>query len=386
MKMKRSQKLGYRLSRILIIFLCAVFLLNVIWPDKQNSDQENRSLQSFPSFNMTDFKSGAYAKNIENWFSDQFVGRQMFIHGKYWTEKISGNKKIDNVFLGKGSLIEDVNQPNEKQMKRNLQAISNFFNTRDIPTTFLLAPTAANIFSEKLPRGAQTLDQNEQMDTIFHSLPSGINKVDIRSILEQHKDQYLYYRTDHHWTTLGAYYAFEQLNNLNGYGSIKLDNYTIYPVSTHFTGTLAKSTGSTNIKDQVDIYVDKKDVDYIMTDQSTGAKSRSVYQSEALNSSDPYTVFLGGNHALVNIETTSKNSGHLLLIKDSYANALIPFLIPYYRTITVVDPRYYFDDIQSRIDMDMIDEILYVYNSNTFVIDTSLADMLESASEPMTFD
>ena len=93
---------------------------------------------------------------------------------------------------------------------------------------------------------------------------------------------------------------------------------------------------------------------------------------------------MGGNHGLLKIETTADTDKHLLLIKDSYANALIPFLIPYYRTITVVDPRYYFDDVQLRIDMDMINEVMYVYNANTFMIDTSLADMLNGASDPIS--
>lgn len=384
MKMKRSQRLGIYLGKILLIFMCAIFLINIVWPDKKQSDQENRSLQTFPSLSLTDLSSGTFNQNLDAWFSDQFVGRQMFIHMKYWTQKLTGNKKIESVFLGKNGLIEDINEPNTEQLERNKKAINKFYQDRNLQTTFLLAPTAANIWQDQLPRGAYTLDQNEQIDDFYKSISSGIEKVDIRPILEEHKDEYLYYHTDHHWTTLGAYYAFSQLNEVMEYGDVNLDSYTIYPVTTSFKGTLSKQTGSTNIKDQIDIYVPKSKVEYIMTDQSTGEKSPTLYVSDALNTSDAYTVFMGGNHGLLKIETTADSDKHLLLIKDSYANALIPFLIPYYRTITVVDPRYYFDDVQLRIDMDMINEVMYVYNANTFMIDTSLADMLNGASDPIS--
>ena len=384
MKMKRSQRLGIYLGKILLIFMCAIFLINIVWPDKKQSDQENRSLQTFPSLSLTDLSSGTFNQNLDAWFSDQFVGRQMFIHMKYWTQKLTGNKKIESVFLGKNGLIEDINEPNTKQLERNKKAINDFYQERNLQTTFLLAPTAANIWQDQLPRGAYTLDQNEQIDDFYKSISSGIEKVDIRPILEEHKNEYLYYHTDHHWTTLGAYYAFSQLNEVMEYGDVNLDSYTIYPVTTSFKGTLSKQTGSTNIKDQIDIYVPKSKVEYIMTDQSTGEKSPTLYVSDALNTSDAYTVFMGGNHGLLKIETTADSDKHLLLIKDSYANALIPFLIPYYRTITVVDPRYYFDDVQLRIDMDMINEVMYVYNANTFMIDTSLADMLNGASDPIS--
>ena len=384
MKMKRSQRLGIYLGKILLIFMCAIFLINIVWPDKKQSDQENRSLQTFPSLSLTDMSSGTFNQNLDAWFSDQFVGRQMFIHMKYWTQKLTGNKKIESVFLGKNGLIEDINEPNTKQLERNKKAINKFYQDRNLQTTFLLAPTAANIWQDQLPRGAYTLDQNQQIDDFYNSISSGIEKVDIRPILEEHKNEYLYYHTDHHWTTLGAYYAFSQLNEVMEYGDVNLDSYTIYPVTTTFKGTLSKQTGSTNIKDQIDIYVPKSKVEYIMTDQSTGEKSPTLYVSDALNTSDAYTVFMGGNHGLLKIETTADSDKHLLLIKDSYANALIPFLIPYYRTITVVDPRYYFDDVQMRIDMDMINEVMYVYNANTFMIDTSLADMLNGASDPIS--
>ena len=131
---------------------------------------------------------------------------------------------------------------------------------------------------------------------------------------------------------------------------------------------MANKTGSLKIKDEIDIYVPKTETDYVVTDESTNKKSRTIYHSEALETKDNYAVFMGGNKSLFHINIDNDSKKHLLLIKDSYANSLIPFLIPEYESITVVDPRYY----------DLITDVLFMYNSNTFVQDTSLADMLQT--------
>ena len=120
------------------------------------------------------------------------------------------------------------------------------------------------------------------------------------------------------------------------------------------------------------MYLPQTDVLYVVTYVEEQQKSTTVYQTEALEGRDKYTVFLGGNHSLVKIQTTSSSENRLLVLKDSYANALIPFLIPYYDEILVVDPRYYFDDLEALIEKEKINELLYVYNANTFFSDNSL--------------
>lgn len=113
-----------------------------------------------------------------------------------------------------------------------------------------------------------------------------------------------------------------------------------------------------------------------MTYGSTLKTTRSIYQSKPLQEKDQYQVFFGGNEGMINISVNNNSKKHLLLIKDSYANELVQFLLPYYRTITIIDPRYYFDDINRQMKTDLITDVLFVYNTNTFVQDTSLADCI----------
>ena len=242
----------------------------------------------------------------------------------------------------------------------------------------MTAPNAVSIKKEYLPKYAVTLNQNKQIDNIYSKLDDSIVKIDLRNTLKKHKDEYLYYKTDHHWTSLASYYAYQDIAKAFNLETTKQSNYTIYPVTTNFEGTLANKTGSVNIKDEIDIYVPKDKCDYVITDESTNKKSRTIYHSDALETKDQYTVFMGGNKALFHINVDNNSKRHLLLIKDSYANSLIPFLIPQYASITVVDARYYFEDYTRLIKDDLITDVLFMNNANTFVQDTSLADMLEA--------
>ena len=211
----------------------------------------------------------------------------------------------------------------------------------------MTVPNAVSIKKEYLPKYAVTLNQDKQIDNIYSQLDDSIVKIDLRNILKKHKDEYLYYKTDHHWTSLASYYAYQDIAKAFNLETTKQSDYTIYPVTTNFEGTLANKTGSVNIKD-------------------------------ALETKDQYTVVMGGNKALFHINVDNNSKRHLLLIKDSYANSLIPFLIPQYASITVVDARYYFEDYTRLIKDDLITDVLFMNNTNTFVQDTSLADMLEA--------
>ncbi|MBQ1282099.1 MAG: hypothetical protein IIY16_07635, partial [Oscillospiraceae bacterium] len=102
----------------------------------------------------------------------------------------------------------------------------------------------------------------------------------------------------------------------------------------------------------------------------------SMYKREALDVKDHYTVFFGGNYSRVDITTTADTERALLLIKDSYANCMVQFLYPYFDHITIIDPRYYYDNMDSVISGESITDVLYLYNLDTFLSDTTLADAI----------
>ena len=125
------------------------------------------------------------------------------------------------------------------------------------------------------------------------------------------------------------------------------------------------------------------EVDYKVVYADTNAITATLYDKSALESKDHYTVFFGGNHPRIDITTTVENQRRLLIFKDSYANCFVQFLIPYYERIILVDPRYYYDDISILMKQSGVTDVLYLYNLDTFLSDTSLSDVLaESPEQP----
>ncbi|MDO4465638.1 MAG: DHHW family protein [Bacillota bacterium] len=373
--MKRKKiKLNRFLGVFCAILLVVVMVVNLVMPDVEKSEVENRSLQTFPTISMESVLDGTFGNELSDWFSDQFVGRNFLIHVRYAVLKAIGYDKIDSVYLCTDKLIEESAKPDVDNIIRNLDAIEAF--APDLPTTFMLVPNAINVQYDSLPYFTTSDGQDGIMNDIFNYFEERIETIDTRDIFAKHKEEYIYYKTDHHWTSLGAFYGCQYLLQQQGVDINKKD-YTIYPVSDSFQGTLSNKTGSFGMKDQIDIYVDKNLCDYYVMDVDTEEKSRSIYSSKALDTNDQYTVFMGGNKGIVHLEMDNESDEHLLLFKDSYANAAIQFLLPYYRTITIVDARYYNEKAESLLERNQITDVLYLYNTNTFVQDTSLADVLE---------
>ncbi|MDB7979190.1 MULTISPECIES: DHHW family protein [Faecalicoccus] len=377
----KMTKLSKKMSPILAVCVVIVCVLNLLWPDAKTSSMENRSLQQFPTISLSSINDGQFFKDVNNWYSDQFVGRDQWIQLKYLISKMTGVKKVDDVYLGKGALIEDTSAVNEEQKERNIQAINQFCTKSGKASYFLLAPNAVSVQSDKLPSFATPLDQNAQIDDYLSKLDASIQKVDVRDSFKEHKNEYLYYKTDHHWTSLGSYYAYQALSSSMDLGQTEISDYHVYPVSTDFKGTLSGKVGSAFMEDQIDIYVPKENSEYIMTDETSRDSSRSIYSMDALHTKDQYTVFLSGNTGRISLEMDNDSDRHLLLIKDSYANSMIQFLIPHFRTIDIIDPRYYFEDVSKLLDSQLITDILFLYNSNTLMQDTSIADCLNVSAE-----
>ena len=199
-------------------------------------------------------------------------------------------------------------------------------------------------------------------------------------VLDAHKDEAIYYHTDHHWTSLGAWYAFQGAKTQLGLDKSEEIKMKAYAVSDSFNGTLsAKSGYETDYKEPIYIYLPKSAdapqvaVNYVEEQK----KSASMYDSSKLDERDQYSVFFGGNHAMIDIQSTQTEKRRLLVFKDSYANCFLPLLAPYYREIVVIDPRYYTGKLSSVMSDKQFDDVLFLYNANTFIEDRMLAGVLD---------
>lgn len=376
----RSSKIYIKMAGIFLVFLIVAFAFNLFSKDKKYSESENRMLAQKPVFSMANLTSGKYMKDMEDYVTDQFFMRDKWINLKVLEDLALGKKESNGVYIGKKDyLMEIPTAPNQEALDDNLDAISNFSASHpDINTVMTLIPNAAYIYDHLIPRNAPVRDQEKDIKYVMNAVSTSLNFVDLTKTMSSHKEENIYYKTDHHWTTLGARYAFDALSTALGIEK-PTQEYKIYPVTHSFQGTLASKSGYDKALDTIEIYVPQGvNTDCVVNFTDEGKKTASVYESAALEKKDKYEVFFGGNHTRIDISTPMEGKKNLLLFKDSYANCFIPFLVPYYRNIIVIDPRYFYDDIESLISDNEITDVLFLYNVNTFLGDNSLGDVLVS--------
>ena len=380
-KSKKPVNPSRYIGMLFILIIVIIVIINLFTLTKDISEEENRKLATMPKITLSGVLAGTYMDKFEEYLSDQFALRNVFRDVKVGIERFGGAKEINDVFIGKDKqLLEDITQPDEQSISENIEAINAAAEKyKNVDFNMMLVPDAANVLKDKLPALADTLDQNALMSRVKKQLSDSVNWIDAGKSLNEHKNEKIFYKTDHHWTSLGAFYAFKDAAPLLG---IKEDVSTMfrpYPVSLDFNGTLAAMSGSRlNVNEQIDIYVPKDmEKEVIVNYEEEQKKTTTLYDRSKLDTRDKYGVFLGGNSPLIDIRTLSHNPDRLLVVKDSFANCFIPFLTPFYREIVMVDPRYYTGTFAELMDVYNITDVLFLYSGNTFLGDNNISGVLE---------
>ena len=330
---KRNYKYFFHYMGVaFFLILLLVFLINILTPDKSFSQKENRVLSSKPELNLSQITSGKFSPKYETYVNDQFPLRDTWVTLKAGCDRLMGKTEENGVYLGKGGyLMEAFNPPPQKQLDSTLTAMTDFAQSHsNIKQYALIAPNAVNILEEKLPFAAPAIDQNPYIDTVKDTLnEAGLTFIDVRDALSEHKDEGIYYQTDHHWTTQGAWFAFNETAKIMEIDASSLE-YESVPVSESFQGTLsAKSGFRSGKKEELSVFLPTGDapssvVNYVNEQKKSG----SFYVTEQLKVRDKYALFFNGNHPQVKISTPVKENRTLLILKDSYANCFVPFLAP----------------------------------------------------------
>ena len=380
-----------RINKGNVVFLCLTVcfcfiigmggLVNFLAKDKEFSESENRVLASFPKLTLSSIADGTFMKNFESYMSDQFVLRDKMISMKSYFDRLSGIKEANGVYIcDDGFLIEKQSKYTAKKAKAMTKSINSFMaKYPDANKIIAISPNASYIYSEKLPSGIELHSQYSQLKGVVNRLEGkNYSFLNVSKALNNAKDEAeVFYHTDHHWTTRGAYAVFSAIAD-----KWKLDTdsvkYEFLTVSSEFEGTLASKTGIHSQQDIVEICLpENSEGSYIVSYESEDRRATSLFEPSKLQQKNKYEVFLGGNYDKVVIDTVSQNRATLLIIKDSYANCLIPMLTPYFARIVVVDPRYMTDSIHTVMDEYNFSHVLFLYNLNTILQDTSLEDALK---------
>lgn len=347
--------------------------MNVFGEDATFSEQENRFLTQKPSLNWKDFKSGKYTTEYEQYISDQFPFKNQLVGVKGKMDRAIGKKENNDVLFGDDGYLFERFTSDDDRLDRNIGLLNTFAEQIDVEHIYtLIPPTAIEIYPEKVPKYVSSISQKDTLAYIEKNISSEIDMINVYDMLLSVKDQQVYFKTDHHWTMRGAYYAYVALAKTMDFEPLLLSDFDIQTVSTSFHGTLySKATAYDHKPDSIELFlpIQEPQVDVTYED---GAKANTMYELDNLEKKDKYSLFLDGNHSLVTIKTGAHTGRKLAVLKDSYAHALIPFLANHFDEIHVIDLRYNKESVSSYMASNDLEEILFLYNLPNFSKDTSL--------------
>ena len=368
-----SKKALWAEALIFLAFIGVFFILNLVLPDRQFSEQENRYLQMKPEFSFKSLFSGDYTSKFETYTTDQFTFRDEWITLKAASELALGKQENNDVHLCEnGTLIEGYERPENSALDANMSALNTLVENTDAEVYFALIPDKSDLYASLLPKNAPNDSEKEVIDYCYAQ--SNATNVDMYSALGAHTDEYIFSRTDHHWTSLGAYYGFSALAESMGIDCPALDFYADrHVISEEFYGTTWSSSGFSWVgPDTMEIFVNEPEGLKVTSYPEGSPVEGKLYDFSFLEKKDKYSTFMGGNCPLHEIVTGTEGKPSLLIIRDSYTDSLLPLLLDDFSEIHVLDLRYYRASLKSYIEQNDFDSVLVCYSVSNFSTDSNI--------------
>ena len=375
----RSKIGKYIPAVVFLIFIYGMALWFLFSPKTDYSSSEKRYLQKFPDANVEKVLSGEFGSEFETFFADQFPQRNTWVGINAYTTLAECNNGASGVYNCKNGYL--INKPvsTDNNLDKNVGAVVDFAKTIDAPTTVMLVPSTGYIADDVLPTFHDKYNDDEDISKISSTLSK--DKIGFVDLRERFKSEYkngsqLYYKTDHHWTTKGAYTGYQEL--CKALGVTPIDDSTLkkdsYP---DFYGTIYSSSGFwLTPPDNIEIWSNPKNSDknisVKITEGANVKTSGSMYFTDHLKEDDKYPVFIDGNHALTEITNTNAKNGTILLIKDSFSHSLAPFLAENYSKVVLVDLRYYKESVSQLVSTYNPEQVVVLYGIDNLATDTDI--------------
>lgn len=366
--------LKYPISILVIAIVLFVTMLDIFNKDKDFSNFENRSLAQKPEFYFGNFLNGRFSKDYERYINDQFIFRDTWVDLKSRSENLLGKIENNNIIYGDNNfLFEKYEKVDEKSLTKNIESLLGFINnTPNDKVNFMIIPSSYIIYKGYLPYGIDLVDQEYYIKQIYDYLDSfnNIKTISILDILNESSDKYIYYKTDHHWTSLGAYLAYSEFVKNNNLPLIDMSNFNKHEVN-DFYGTYFSKSKKFNAESDVITYYDIPNLSISID----GVPVDNINDDSKWNSSDKYAAFLRGNNGLTIIKNNNliNNDDKILVLKDSFGNSFIQYLVNNYKEVYVVDLRSFIGSFNEFFNDNSFDNILIMYNFINLVDDVNIS-------------
>lgn len=359
---------------IIVVMQAAFWLL----PRRSFSENEKRVLSEAPQIDAAGIADGSVFRSIESYLSDHFPGRELWVGANAYLENAEGRGATEDIVRGTDDWLFTAPVSDDREtLWDNMQAITTFAEKQSVPVTMMAVPSAGAVVSDKLPALHLPYPDADLLEEARRIAGNTLHWVDLYTdFCSAEQPERLYYRTDHHWTTEGAYRAYCLMMEALGQSSVPRDDFTVEQITDFYGTSYSKSGLWLTEPDTLELWTDS-DIQAVTTvydaNRADPVTREGMFFREYLEDADKYPVFLSGNHARVHIETNADSGKRLLVIKDSYAHALAPFLAEEYSTIDLIDLRYFKQQtISSWLEENPADEILLVYGLSSLVEDKNL--------------
>ena len=358
-------------NKLITSFFCLLLavsaLAGLLLPDRYYSEREKRTLQQKPQFTAAAFFAGKFSDELESYLTDQVPLRDGWVSLKTELELALGKRESGGVYICRDHyLMDQFTSYSQKQLSVNAEALAALqkkLADEGIPMRTVLVPVAAQVLTDKLPAYAPMADYEVILKVLT---AAGVDTVDVFPALSAHRDESIYYRTDHHWTSLGAYYAYCAWRGVTPAAS----EWTQEVLCDNFRGTTWNKVPLAEVPAE-EITAWYKNRSHPVCYNDGEYRTDSIYEEKYLSGSDQYAVFLNSNQAQTVIQGSGQ-SGRLLLIKDSYGNTFAQFPVEDFAEVHVLDLRFFKGDVAQYAAENGITEALALYGTQNFVKDTSL--------------
>ncbi len=354
--MKKEKLINIITIAVFLVMLYSLSIAFLIKPAESFSDEENRELAQFPSFTASEFFSGGFSSDINKYFADQFPLRNTFVGIKALTELALLKQENNGVILGengqltvrysaiqmidpvtKNIVVNNVDKFLPASLESEAQYIarlSDSLSEKDISFALLMPPRTIDVAASAFSYPSE--NSQALMSEISRIFGAGEYFIDIAPEMKERYDngEYVYYKTDHHWTSLGAYYCYRAIMEHFGLEPYPLESFERETVSDAFYGTTHSKGGFKFVEpDTIEFFslesIPAESFTTTIYDKGkniTGSFS-GFYDLSYLDRKDKYSAFISGTNAYTTVIADSgEDRPKMLILKDSFTNSLVPFL------------------------------------------------------------
>lgn len=345
--------------------LAGFMILQILLPAREISDRENRNLASLPSFSLESLADGGFSEKFEAFAADQTPLRDAFVSLHALTETLQGKVLQNDVILGKENFLFDRSDGwSVRNARLNAQAFADLAGITDLPGYLLLVPSSGNVYRENLPAFSPVADEEALLEAVQ---TDGVTFVPVLDLMRAQKNaSLLFFRTDHHWTLEGARIGYRALCE-----ALALPPFEMAADHTFegFFGSFFARSPSPFIQGDTLSFPDPKGIRL----SANGEEKDGLYDREKMQGRDKYAALLYGNWGIITLENEAAPGGTLFVVKDSYANLLLPTLARHYSKIVAADARYFTGDIVQAVLESEAETLVCLFGINTFSQSRSVA-------------